>query len=237
MEPEVTTDNEFEMTDEQIKLARAAGRLATKHLSAVKLYESLQIGESLLVGRAAAMKAARVNTPFGRPYVEAFGRWKKLYRFPDGKEAANFFDQCIVCAENRDLANSIIAGLGVKDKARLGVWGLAKRIRDRLREEVEGPPAPRKLREENAELVRSQQETAKARADVIKLRANPFPFWTGSAAEASRSIFEDRGDGRRPDGKGRELILALARDFKGRFPSSCAALIDELLLILKGGAS
>jgi hypothetical protein len=71
----------------------------------------------------------------------------------------------------------------------------------------------------------------------MQTRANPFPQWTGSAAEAARAMFEDRGDGRRPDGKARELILALVRDFQEHFPSARGALLDELTHILKGGGS
>ena len=52
-------DFAHEMTDEQIKLAKAAGRLARKQASGSTLYDALKVGEALLIGRAAAMKAAR----------------------------------------------------------------------------------------------------------------------------------------------------------------------------------
>jgi hypothetical protein len=110
--------------------------------AALELYEGLTIGASLSVGRAAAMKVAQVNVPNGRAYADAFATWKRTYKFPEGKEAKAFYDDCIVCAEHRETADSIIAGLSIADKARVGVSGLAKRVRARLREDMEGPPPP-----------------------------------------------------------------------------------------------
>ena len=52
MDPDFT----HEMTDEQVKLAKAAGRLARKQTSGSTLQDALTVGESLLVGRATAMK-------------------------------------------------------------------------------------------------------------------------------------------------------------------------------------
>jgi hypothetical protein len=224
---------EFDMTDEQVKAAKEAGRLAARHLSGNKLNEGLTIGESLLVGRAAAMKVAKLNAPNGRAYADAFAKWKRTYKFPEGKEAEAFYDDCIVCAQHREVAETIIAGLAVKVKAGMGMSGLAKRVRARLREDVDGPPPTRPPRQANAEEMRLSKDNAELRTALVQTKANPFPFWNGSPTEASRSMFEDRGDGRRPDGKGRELMLALAREFKKHFPSAVGALLDELAHILK----
>jgi hypothetical protein len=38
----------FDLTDEQVKAAKVAGRLARLHLSGAKLHEAFKIGESLL---------------------------------------------------------------------------------------------------------------------------------------------------------------------------------------------
>jgi hypothetical protein len=65
-----------DMTEEQVKLAREAGKLAHDHLSGAKLYEGLKIAESLLVGRNWAMMKAGVNNPRGRAYAEQFSHWK-----------------------------------------------------------------------------------------------------------------------------------------------------------------
>jgi hypothetical protein len=139
------------MTDEQVKLAREAGRLATRHLTAIKLYEGIRIGDSLLTGRAAAMKAANTNQPIGKPYALAFAEWKSAFKFPTGKDAERFYDEAIVCAQHRQIAETIISALDAKQKAELGVFGLAKRVRTKLRE-FEGTPIkkkiPRKARDE-----------------------------------------------------------------------------------------
>jgi hypothetical protein len=138
---------QFDMTDEQVKLARAAGKLATRHLNAIKLYEGISIGESLLTGRAAAMKAAKTNQPRGKQYALAFAEWKSAFKFPPGKDAERFYDEAIVCAQHRQIAETIISALDVKQKASLGEFGLAKRVRTKLAE-FDGTPAkkPRKPR-------------------------------------------------------------------------------------------
>jgi hypothetical protein len=226
-----------DMTEEQVKLARAAGKLAQQHLSGVKLHEGLEIAESLLVGRNWAMMKAEVNNPKGRAYAEQFSHWKMLFKFPTGKEAEAFYDHAILCGANRPLADDIVAGLSVKAKAEIGVFGLARRIRKRLREEEkkkEGedsppPTRPPKVTEET----RLRAETTELRTAIVKMRDNPFAWWSGGASDGARAMFEDRGDGRRPDGRGREMCVALAREFKARFPSGAAALLDELVAILR----
>jgi hypothetical protein len=226
----------FDLTDEQVKAANVAGRLAGKFLDGTKLHEAFTIGESLLVGRVAAMKAAQVNEPKGRPYAEFFAKWKRAYHFPEGKEAEAFYDDCIVCAQHRETAESILTALPIKTRAGMGVSGLAKRVRARLKEDLEGPPPPRKPRVANAEEIRIANDNAELRTALAQTRENPFPWWNGSAKEAARSIFQDRGDGRRPEGKGRQLIVALAQEFKDWFPALAGELLDELTRILKGDA-
>jgi hypothetical protein len=183
------------------------------------------------------MKAAGVNEPNGRPYAEFFAKWKRTYHFPEGKEAEAFYDDCLVCAQHRETAESILTALPIKTRARMGISGLAKRVRARVKEDKEGPRPPRKPRESNAEEVEIAKENAQLRTAIVELKAKPFRWWSGSAKEASRSIFTDRGDSRRPDGKGRQLIVAMVSDFKDLFPSSAGELLDELTKILKADAS
>ena len=129
-----------DMSDEQIKLAKAAGRLATKHLDGVKLYEGVKIGASLLDGRNVAMKIAGTNKPQGKAYAEAFREWKQHFKFPSGPDAEGFYDAAIVCAQHSSIADAIIASLSVKQGAELGVFGLSKRIRAKLNEFEGAPP-------------------------------------------------------------------------------------------------
>jgi hypothetical protein len=59
-----------------------------------------------------------------------------------------------------------------------------------------------------------RKELTDLRTTLVKVKANPFPWWDGAANQGARSMFEDRGDGRRADGRARELLIALARQFK-----------------------
>lgn len=132
-----------EMTDEQIRLAKAAGKLARKQASGSNLYDSLTVGEALLVGRAAAMKAARVNHPNGKQYAQAFAAWKKQFGFTADNKGlplpTQYLDNCILAAANRTIADRIIAELSPTQRAGMGISGLAARVR----REVSPPNEPR----------------------------------------------------------------------------------------------
>ena len=135
-------DHDFthEMTDEQVKLAKAAGRLARKQASGSTLQDALTVGEALLVGRAAAMKAARVNHPNGKQYAQAFAAWKKQFGFTADNKGlplpTQYLDNCILAAANRTIADKIIAELSPAQRAGLGISGLAARVR----REITGEP-------------------------------------------------------------------------------------------------
>ena len=70
-----------DMDAEQIKRAKAAGKLAQKHIKGTTLYEAIEVGEVLLNGRAIAMRVSSSNAPSGRRYAEAFGAWKRQFGF------------------------------------------------------------------------------------------------------------------------------------------------------------
>jgi hypothetical protein len=129
----MTTIFTHEMTDEQVRLAKAAGKLARKQASGSSLYDSLTVGEALLVGRAAAMKAARVNHPNGKQYAQAFAAWKKQFGFTADNKGlplpTQYLDNCILAAANRTIADKIIAELSPAQRAGLGISGLAARVR------------------------------------------------------------------------------------------------------------
>jgi hypothetical protein len=228
------------MTTEQVEAAHWAARTVEQHLSGIKLVEGLKVGESLLVGRHWAMNAAKVNEPKGRAYAEQFSHWKLMFKFPTDKEAEVYYDRALVCAANRPLADTIMAGLTARKKADMGVFGLARHIRKRLREEerkkeeeLDPSPATKERAARATEETRLRAETTELRTAIVKMRDNPFSWWSGAATDGARAMFEDRGDGRRSDGRGREMCAALAREFRARFPSGAAALLDELVLILR----
>jgi hypothetical protein len=71
-------------------------------------------------------------------------------RFPHGKkstvplfEGNGFYDDAIVCAQNRELAETIIGELTSRQRAEMGVAGLSKRIRAKLKE-FEGDEKPQR---------------------------------------------------------------------------------------------
>ena len=138
---------QFNMTDDEVREAKWASREVAKHLDGVKLLDGLRIGETLLKGRHYAMKAAGINKPQGKAYAEAFREWKKAFKFREGKEAENYYDAAIVCAQHHTIANEIISLLGVKQKSEMGMFGLAKRVRAKV-SELEGGPKPVKVKPE-----------------------------------------------------------------------------------------
>jgi hypothetical protein len=128
-------DFAHDMTAEQIKLAKAAGKIAQKQVSGSTLYDAIKVGESLLVGRAVAMKAAQTNKPVGAVFSRAFTAWKKQFGFIGRRDAPlpqQYFDNCIVCAANLALAEKVIASLAPARKAGMGISGLAALVRAEL---------------------------------------------------------------------------------------------------------
>jgi hypothetical protein len=183
----------FDMTDEQVKLAREAGRLATRHLTAIKLYEGIRIGESLLTGRAAAMKAANTNRPIGKPYALAFVEWKSAFKFPTGKDAERFYDEAIVCAQHRQIAETIISALDGKQKAEMGVFGLAKRVRAKLREFEGTPKRSRKPR-----AARDDQFDGRLRDVEERQRSEePLKWWENDPGNIGRAMARRNRDAAR----------------------------------------
>jgi hypothetical protein len=127
---------QFDMTAEQAKLARWAGRTATKHLAGIKLYEGIKIGEALLIGRAQAMRSSHAQTLRHKGYALAFQQWKKKYGFPDEKTnaaAKRFYSDAIVLAEHREFAETLVNAMPATQKAEMGVFGLAKLIQMNLK--------------------------------------------------------------------------------------------------------
>jgi hypothetical protein len=162
------TDYDFtaDMTPEQVELAYEAGKLATAHVKGVKLYEGLKIGESLLIGREVAMRLAGVNAPTGRAYSDHLLRWKLRFGFPTDAAFNSFCDAAIYCAQHRDDANAVIASLLPRQRAELGIQGLVKRVRERVREargEPHKPPKPSPLTAMKARLADAEGELADAK--------------------------------------------------------------------------
>lgn len=129
----------FDMTDEEVRETKWAAKEVAKHLDGVRLLDGLRIGAVLLQGRNHAMKAAGANRPLGKTYSEALKEWKKAFKFREGKDAEAYYDYAIVCAQHRTIADEIVSLLSVKQKAEMGMSGLAKRVRAKVKELEEGP--------------------------------------------------------------------------------------------------
>jgi hypothetical protein len=131
--------HQFNMTNDEVREAKWAAKEVARNLDGVKLTDGLRIGEVLMNGRHHAMKAAGINKPQGKAYAEAFREWKQAFKFREGKEAENYYDAAIVCAQHRTIANEIVSLLSVKQKSEMGMFGLAKRVRAKVSELENGP--------------------------------------------------------------------------------------------------
>lgn len=176
------TDLDFsrELTPEEIERAKRAGKLAQDSLSGHRLYESLDIGEVLLKGRAIALARSGASTPRqgGRPYAEVFAAFKQTFGFPtyndpkDQKRADAFYDDAIYCAQHRQFVDEIINKMDPRWRANVGVSGLAKRVRAKVREAQGYHPSPRvspfaNLKEQLAE---RDRELTKAKTDLQRAK-------------------------------------------------------------------
>jgi hypothetical protein len=178
---------QFDMTDEQIKLAYEAGLLATSHLKGGKLDEGMKIGEALLVGRNAAMTVAGTNKPQGKNYSKALYDWKRHFNFPTGKESEAFYDEAIVCAQNRVISDQIIASLSIKQRAELGVFGLAKRVRDQLK--------PKKPRAQTRRASREAEFDGRlADMEERQMSEEPLKWWRDTPEEIGRVMARVDGE-------------------------------------------
>jgi hypothetical protein len=172
------------MTDEEVKLTREASRLAARCLSGDKLTEGLKIGASLLVGRNAAMKAAGADTPQGKAYAEAFYDWKRAFKFPEGPAAEALYDAAIIVTQHPCLAEQIIGGLSAKRRAEMGVFGLAKRVRTKLREFDGKPKKARKARASRE----AEFEGRLADMEERQMSEEPLKYWRRSPEDMGRAM-------------------------------------------------
>jgi len=154
-------DFTLDMDAEQIRRAKAAGKLAQKHVKGAPLYEALEIGEVLLTGRAIAMRVSSSSAANGRRYAEAFSAWKRQFGFDvKGQELPKeYFDDCVFVATNRPVAEKIIAEVGPAKRSTLGISGLAARIRKEMKSASETS--------ENKE----EEEKEKEKAKIAKINS------------------------------------------------------------------
>jgi hypothetical protein len=100
------------------------GREAFERLASGRTWDDwVAVGEALLVGRAAAMREARTNTPAGRRYNEVFGSWLAHYGFDrlDKSDRAKLMEVMSRRADWWATATSTASALGSWRKACFGL--------------------------------------------------------------------------------------------------------------------
>jgi hypothetical protein len=200
----------------------------------------MYLADGLMLGRRWALEKAGANVPTGKGYNMAFSRWMATRAWARDLDPPTRND-LFWCAEHRSEIEAWRDELDERERQKKNHPTHMKRAYQKAHkpkeesedqeEDHEGEPGGKKgtpdeqaLRERNLELSQT----------IVKLKENPFPWWDGSVDQGARSMYEDRGDGRRADGKARLLIIALAKQFKDHFPNQAAQLLDELIRILQG---
>ena len=121
-------DFTLDMDAEQIKRAKAAGKLAQKHIKGATLYEALEIGEVLLTGRAIAMRVSSSNSASAADTPKRFrpGNARSGFDVKGQELPKEYFYDCIFVATNRPVAEKIIAEVGPAKRSTLGISGIAR---------------------------------------------------------------------------------------------------------------
>jgi hypothetical protein len=231
------------LTERQRRDAEIEARAATAYDDLFKAKDKndwakwMYIADGLMLGRRWAMAKAGTQSPSGKGYNIAFSRWmatREWARDLDKPTRSDLF----WCAERRSEIEEWRDELDAHERMKKNHPTHMKRAytaahkppKDEAEDEASEDRAKKGAPDEEA----LRKELEQLRSIVVKLKDNPFSWWSGAVDEGARSMFEDRGDGRRADGKARELLLALATEFKAHFPNQAAQLLDELTLILRG---
>jgi hypothetical protein len=115
-----------------------------------------------------------------------------MFGFPDGEEHGVLYDNAIVCAEHRTVADQIIAELSLKKKMDLGIFGLAARVRKRIAELKGEPPqatAKKKQRSTREDIERMSGEMADIREELAAARASdPEKHWRADPEAIGRTM-------------------------------------------------
>jgi hypothetical protein len=192
------------------------------------------IADGLMLGRRAAMERAKTDTPKGKGYNMAFGQWMATRHWARDLDPPTRND-LFWCAENRSNVEEWRDMLEPQERVKKNHPTHMKRAymvaHKPPKEEGEGEEKAKKGNATEEELLKRNLELSQ---QIVKLKENPFPWWSGAAEQGARSLYEDRGDGGKAEGKARQLLIALAKQIKARFPNQTAQLLDELTAILRG---
>src|SRR5262249_11490777 len=141
----MTRDFDFKLTPEQAEHAQKMGHYAKERGKGLHLDQDLELGKMLLVGREEARRlAGNPNVADGRRYADQFFAFKQKYGFPTTKDYTPLYDAAIVCAAHPADVFDIRSALSSGERLRLGIFGLAKRVRDRINTREGGRKKPHK---------------------------------------------------------------------------------------------
>jgi hypothetical protein len=237
---------------DDVKLSERERRDAEVEARAAEAYEALhdhksdrndwahwmRVADGLAIGRRWAMAKAGCQDPVGKGYNTAFSKWMADRPWASGLDKPTR-SHLFWCLDNRSDIEEWRDTLDAKERVRKNHPTHMRRAylkahpdedKDKDKDENEDDRPPKKTKVDEQVL---REENATLRTTVQKLRQNPFPWWDGAAGDGARSMFEDRGDGRRGDGKARALLIALAEEFATRLPNQVAQLLDELMAIMR----
>jgi hypothetical protein len=196
----------------------------------------MYLADGLMVGRRWALEKAGCQDPVGRGYNEAFSRWMATRPWAaalDKPTRSHLF----WCAENRSEIEAWRDELPERERQKKNHPTHMKRAYEAAhkppKEEGEGEGDEKAEKGMSSAELAMSKELADLRTTVVNMKANPFPWWTGGAAPAAQSLYEDRSDGIKADGKARQLLISLAKEFRARFPNQTAQLLDEVTAILR----
>jgi hypothetical protein len=235
-----------------IVLSKSAERDAAIEALAAAAYERvyheqthwadwMYIADGLMVGRRFALAQSGQQEPRGKGYALAFSEWMSTR--PWARELDNpTRNDLFWCAEHRSEIEDWRDKMGEHERQKKNHPTHMKRAfldfhkPPEIEDEAEEKKKKRREKK-NADMLALSQELAKARSTIVQMKANPFSWWTGAASDGVRALYEERADGTRAEGKARQLLIALAKEFKAHFPNQTAQLLDELTAILLTSAS
>jgi hypothetical protein len=151
----MTLEYHKEMTRAECKQATEMGKYAIERGRGKHIIEDLKLGDSLLIGRMYAIKAAAaeqqakdnmavvIEVANGRMYANHFTKWKAEFGFPTTKEYSRLYDACIYCAQHRDESRSIMESWSDAERAKYGIFKLENLTHEIVREQ-EGEPRKKK---------------------------------------------------------------------------------------------
>ena len=189
------------MSPDQIELAHEASAIAHDQIKGANLYKALKVGEAILIGSTAAMEASGSNRDNGYLYARAFKAWKAQFGFDT--VPPTYLDDCKVCAKHRTISDEIIAGLKPGRRANIGVSGLAKRVRQKLREltgeKVAQRASPhasirRKLADTTSKLAHVEEQLAAVDEDPAPTLDRRLAGWAKALAEAGLRMDEEENE-------------------------------------------